>query len=115
MIPTARLCHAISGRMRIRIPDKRRDAAYFLETQRRLTTLDGIDTVDANPVTASLLLHHRSSEQAIVEFARREGLFRLEEPDNAADAESISERAYASLRALDQQVRDLSRGGMDFW
>jgi Heavy metal associated domain 2 len=117
MIPTAQLCHAIPGRTRIRVSAKRRDHAYFLAVQQKLADFEGVDTVDVNPTTASLLLHHQSSKQAIVEFARSQGLFQVKEPDDSADAESkpISERAYGSLHALDQHIRGLSRGGVDFW
>jgi hypothetical protein len=117
MIPTAQVCHAIPGRTRIRISDKRRDSAYFLDVQRKLAACDGIENVEVNALTASLLLHHQSSQQAIADFASDKGLFRVEQPDEAVDAESesISERAYSSLRILDQQLRGLSRGGMDFW
>jgi len=116
MIPTAHLCHAIPGRTRIRVSDKRRDATYFLDVQQELATFDGIDTIEVNLVTGSLLLHHQSSKEAIVEFARAQGLFRVEQPeDTDAEQESLSERAYGALRGLDQRVRGLSRGRADFW
>ncbi|MGH8502153.1 MAG: HMA2 domain-containing protein [Gammaproteobacteria bacterium] len=116
MLPTARVCHAIPGRIRIRVPDRRQDHAYFLKAQEELSAFDGIDSVGVNPVTASLLIHHQTSEQAIAQFAQSQGLFRIAEPDDTdAEQESISQRAHGTLRALDQRLRRLTSGGTDFW
>jgi hypothetical protein len=115
MIPAAQVCHAIPGRMRIRIMDKRRDSAYFLQVQEKLAACEGIRSVDTNPGTASLLLHHNSNASTIADFARDQDLFRIEEGDDSAVAGSISQRALSSLQNFDQQLRGVSSGGVDFW
>jgi hypothetical protein len=117
MVPIAHICHAIAGRLRIRVPAKRRDTSYLLNAQQKLASLHGVDSVEANPITGTLLLHHHLNPQAIVEFARGQDLFTITTPDNTAarDSETVSERAYGALRALDQYVRGLSGGGTDFW
>jgi hypothetical protein len=117
MLPTAQVSHAIAGRTRIRIADKRHDGAYFSRVQQKLAAFDGIHSVEANPLTASLLVHHRASDQAIAEFAHSQGLFEVKESSAPADSksQSITRRAYDGLNALDHNVRSLSRGAIDFW
>jgi hypothetical protein len=56
--PRAYMVHRTSDRMRIKVPGRRRDAIFFAALQRRLLQLDGVDGVEINSLTASVLIRH---------------------------------------------------------
>jgi hypothetical protein len=92
-LPRARLTHAIPGRMRLRIDDRRGDIGYFKDVVTALGTLAGIAEVVARPETAGLLVLHRLDPARIAEFARAEGLFDVAE-------EAVGEGAAVAMEVL---------------
>jgi hypothetical protein len=54
----ARVCHATSGRLRIRIDARRRDAAYFAQLAETIGRLPGIQRVESNALTGTVLILH---------------------------------------------------------
>jgi len=54
-LPEARVCHLTTGRLRLRVPEKRRDNAFFRTVEQRLAGWDNVDRVEVNPLTASVL------------------------------------------------------------
>lgn len=65
MLPTARVCHSISGRLRIRIDAYRRDEAFFGQLSAKLERVPGVLRVEANPITATVLIQHTLDAQHI--------------------------------------------------
>jgi hypothetical protein len=49
--------HASQTRLRLRVPTRRRDAAWFAAAERVLATQPGISAVRSSPETATLTLH----------------------------------------------------------
>lgn len=58
----ARVVHAIPGRIRIKLPELRENPTLAGEIRQRLSPLRGIRQVEANPLTASLLVVYDPSE-----------------------------------------------------
>jgi len=56
MSPRVRLVHRTRDRLRLRIPEKRKDLQYFLGLYDSLREIPGIADVEINPVTSSILL-----------------------------------------------------------
>ena len=54
-----RVAHAIPGRVRFVVPSLRGAGPDGLAAVRRLASLDGIDRVDASPISGSLVVHYR--------------------------------------------------------
>jgi hypothetical protein len=73
----ARLSHLLEGRLRMRVPARRQDSAFFADVARRLRECEGIEDVRVNPVTGSVLVVHATTLQAIAAFAAQQGLFTL--------------------------------------
>lgn len=73
----AQLCHQIPGRFRVKVPARRRDAAYFLKASECISRCDGVISVAAQPLTGSLLIGHTGSIEAVARFAEEQGLFHL--------------------------------------
>jgi len=74
-LPRARVVHALPGRTRLRIEEKRGDAAYFASLSAALATLPGVEQVSAAALTGSLVVRHEPPLEAIAATARAAGLF----------------------------------------
>src|SRR5260370_39390966 len=56
-LPAARISHFTPRRLRIKVPEKRRDTAFFDTVAERLATWDSVERVETNPLTASVPVH----------------------------------------------------------
>jgi hypothetical protein len=77
MAPFAQVVHALPGRKRIRIPEKRGDEVYFTQVKERLADCPGVLAVEANPVTGGVLVHHAANATHFLHSAVEQGLFRV--------------------------------------
>jgi hypothetical protein len=113
MTPYAYVSHASAGRLRIRIPSKRRNAPYFEEIEVALAEYPGVTKVTTQPLTASvLIIYDKSFDLAeVTALAEQAELFVLS-PKKARFA-TITEVATLRLRTMDDQMRDLTGGLMD--
>jgi hypothetical protein len=78
MPPAAHVVHLLRGRLRLRVPERRGDAAYFAAVLEQLAQVAGVEQVQANPVTGSVLVLH--DELAYADLSARldeTGLFTL--------------------------------------
>jgi hypothetical protein len=79
---TARVAHRSTGRLRLRLPQRRHDLAFFLEVYEALRGQPEIDEVTINPTTGSVLLWYDPAEEdALAEAVGRTGLLQLHEGD----------------------------------
>ncbi len=74
------------GRLRVRVPDRRRDAAFFAAAAAHLAACPGITAVEANALTGSLLIAHTVDAEAIDGYAHAGKLFTLAAPSGTAAA-----------------------------
>jgi|ERR1044072_4474387 hypothetical protein len=66
-MPKAHITHHIEGRrLRIRVPHKRFDHAFFREIERRINTIDGVKA-EVNPDAASVLVRYAGPSTALLE------------------------------------------------
>ncbi|SOD40581.1 hypothetical protein [Nitrosovibrio sp. Nv4] len=86
MIPAARLVHALPGRKRIRIAEKRGDEKYFASLENDLAACPGILAVDANVLTGSVLVRHAADDLQVWGYAAERELFRITNDDPGAPA-----------------------------
>jgi len=88
MLPNAFITHATQGRVRIKIPDRKGDSTYFASLKEKLaglSELPGIQRVEANPMTGSILVLHTLDLQAtdlemVAQYSEFNQLFRLQQP-----------------------------------
>jgi hypothetical protein len=108
MPPAATIACAARGRTRFRIRSRRLDEAYFSRLERELGAAPEVERVHVNPITASVLVHHRGEAGALSRYAAERELFELstllERPDDLL-------RQQAS--ALDRQLQELSGRSLD--
>src|SRR5260370_19128165 len=77
-LPVGRVCYLTTGRLRVKIPEKRRDEAFFTNLEQRLASWDSIEQVEVNPLTASVLVHFSDLGALFAENAMRNGLFTVD-------------------------------------
>ncbi len=73
MLPQAYIAHQSSGRLRIRIPEKRGDSSYFSHVQNTLKNSRA--RIRVNVLTGSILVEDSLDLRKIPIKAREEGLF----------------------------------------
>jgi hypothetical protein len=107
----AYLGHRIPGRARLHVPDRRGDAAFFAQLAGAVRGIEGIERVEVNPRTGSLLLHHNGDLEPILERVQAARLLRLgEEP---AAGTLLTAKLRAQLRELSGTLVRASGGQID--
>jgi hypothetical protein len=114
-LPQARVCHFTTGRLRVKIPEKRRDDAFFEIVKQRLATWDSIERVEVNPLTASVLVQFSDVGRLFAENASRNDLFALNYDALEADFETPALTEWAKRRWSDADltVRRWTSGAAD--
>jgi hypothetical protein len=116
MRPAARIVHRTRGRIRLKVPERRRDLAWFLELYDHLRRLPGVEEVQADPVTGSALLRVEAGrEDQVVHAIGYSTLIDLqdEEPPAASPVLAAAAVALHGARSLDRHIRELSAGTLD--
>lgn len=111
MLPEAYMSHAIAGRMRVKIPFKKNDCSYFASLKEQLLKKEGIIQVETNPMTGSLLIHHRLNIRSISDYAGSAGLFRV--VSQRPDVTPLSQKVTGAFKGLDKHVKGFTGGELD--
>ena len=77
-LPAARISHFTARRLRIRVPEKRRDTAFFDTVAERLASWDSVERVETNPLTASVLIHFSDADRLFLEAIAKNDLFEID-------------------------------------
>ena len=86
ILPLAQLAHAMPGRARLRVADRRGDAAYFASVAKGLSAIAGVRAVEVAPLTGSVLIQHSGPLARIGVAAQEARLFVVGEAPQAARA-----------------------------
>lgn len=112
MPPRASICHRTSTRARIRIPDRRGDAAFFARLQAQFAKWRKWDRLDVNPLTGTVLLAAPALDvPAVARFAGEARLFDLPE-ENRLPA-TMARQVAAPVERLSADVRRFTGGDLD--
>ena len=79
MLPKALLCHQTIGRFRVRVPERRKDDAYFAQVKEAIEKFPSVVEVETSPMTGSVLVVHAGDCAELLQRAERAGLFRKTE------------------------------------
>ncbi len=110
-LPEARISHSISGRLRIKIPSKKGDNGYFESLEQNLSGCDGVQRVEANAVTASVLLLHDADIKGISRFAQENRLFRVEILTRKPTP--LANRMRSRFEDFDRRIKNLTDSQLD--
>lgn len=111
MIPDAYITHWSKQRLRIRIPAEKKNPSYFAILRESLSRLPGVQQVEVNPVTGSVLLHHVTELDEIADHAARQEMFLLQVPPLAP--KQLSRRVALNFNALNDSVKRWTGGELD--
>ena len=114
-LPAARISHFTARRLRIKIPEKRRDNAFFDTVADRLGTWESVERVETNPLTASVLVHFTEPQQLFLEAVAKNDLFDIDfNTVFASNSEPVMTRAAVqSFEAADVVVRRWTENQID--
>lgn len=115
-LPEAFITHMAAGRLRIKIPSKKGESAYFSSLKERVSALPGIQKIEVNPVTGSVLVLHTLPVEEIdfkvlSEYTAAGGLFKLETPNGSG--KPVSDKITGMFKGADKGVRDFTGGQLD--
>lgn len=96
MVPAAHIVHRLRGRLRLKVPDKRRDADWLTEAASRLERMPGVRRVETRIISGSLLIYHQAGTA-------------LEERLASVDSFRITNASIATPPVLDPALDGLSR------
>jgi len=78
MPPRAYISHRTEGRLRLRVPDRRRDVAFFDGLRKGLAACPGIGKIDVNPLTTGVLITHFCPVEKLTGFIADQQLLQLD-------------------------------------
>jgi hypothetical protein len=115
--PEGRVVHLSQGRLRVRIPQKRRDEAFFKMVEERLGGWQSVEHVETNPLTASVLVQFSDLGALFAENAMRNDLFTVNLDELRAEhdkpRQALTGWARQRWANADKLVRRLSDGNAD--
>lgn len=111
MLPEARVVHRTPGRLRLRIPSRLKDHAYFEHVCQTLAESSAVSEVVANPATASVLILHRDDADVILTLGAERHLF--QPAAHPPEPPTVLEHAYVALHAVDRSLSERTHHRLD--
>jgi hypothetical protein len=111
--PTGYVVHTLRGRLRVRVPDRRRDTTYIASVAKELADCPGVKSVDANAHTGSLLIVHNTNDRAIAEYAANSGLLNIDFTPPAVTPSAAGERWLGALSGANRRIAEATAGHSD--
>ncbi|HMK42693.1 MAG TPA: hypothetical protein VK445_01000 [Dissulfurispiraceae bacterium] len=111
MIPHAIIAHKSRGRLRIRVPEKKGQTAYWQQVLDSLKEIDGIKSLSANPVTAGVLILHELPEKEILGYAHSLGLFKV--PASQLKVVPLQYKVTRSFRSMNRSIKRFTGDELD--
>jgi Heavy metal associated domain 2 len=114
-LPAARIIHFTTRRLRIKIPEKRRDAEFFDSVANRLAAWNSVERVETNPLTASILVYFSDWESLFREAMAKNDLFDIDF-DSVLTASSqpvVVRKAVRSFETADHGLRRWTHDQLD--
>jgi hypothetical protein len=111
MIPRGEVCHRISGRVRLRIGERRGDAAYFERVSRALRRSAGVTHCQANPITGTVLIEHAGPLEQVLGVAQTQKLFCVDRSEPGLVPGRV--RAAQGLERIDAELQHWTKGEAD--
>jgi hypothetical protein len=109
--PLAFVSHKTGTRLRIKVPSKRKDQAFFSSAAERMSAIEGVTRVEVSPLTGSILLLHSSAPDHVIERANAEGFFRVADP--AYSRTHFHRRLSETFAGIDDAVRGFTGNELD--
>ncbi len=113
-LPAARISHFTARRLRIKVPERRRDTAFFNTVAERLAAWDSVERVETNPLTASVLIHFSDPERLFLEAVAKNDLFDIDFDAGLGTSQPIvTQAAVQSFETVDHTLRHWTQNQID--
>jgi len=112
MIPEAHVTHRMPRRLRLKVPAKRRDIGYFDAITQHFSSVNGLESVEANPLTATVLITHDLDIDALLLEAQEKGFFSLQRTSPPPDI-NIHQAVSTRFSDIDQQLKGFTKGSLN--
>jgi hypothetical protein len=113
-LPIAEITHATMRRLRIKVPEKRRDNSFFDFVRSRLIAWDAIDRVETNPLTASILLYFSNAERLVSEAVAKNDFLDVDFTTITQPAEpGLTHETLRSFISTDHALRRWTHNQID--
>lgn len=113
-LPEAHICHQSRERLRVKIPSKKGDAAYFSKLYKQLVQCKDIVKCEMNSLTGSILFIHNSDPHSIGEYIREHNLFLIINQPRQKTTR-VHHQVATGLADLNKRLSALTGGGVDLW
>lgn len=111
MAAAASVCHRTPHRLRIKIPSRKRDGRYFAALMSHFGRFQGIDRVETNTLTGTLLFVGKPDVREIAAYGAAKDLFVIKVANPPATA--LAQKVAADFRHFDTQIRRFTGGDLD--
>lgn len=108
--PSATLEHLTPDRARLRLPSLRREREALEELAHAMVDLPGVYSVEANPLTAGILIRYQGDFDELSKAALGAGLFIMEAPEPGPD---VMHGLRGRMRDMEKLLRRNSAGSVD--
>jgi hypothetical protein len=113
MLPQAIVSHRTAERLRIKIPSRKGDGAYFSAVKHSLDRDLKYRLVQVNAMTGSVLIVDSGVDlESLADRASRGGLFTLEH--RLAPVQPLGRTVFAPLLELNRKISGFTEGAVDF-
>jgi len=109
--PVAFVSHKTGTRIRLKIPSKKKDHAFFASLAEKIPVTAGVLSVETNPLTGSVLFSHSSDPDKIMQLLIARGFFRFEEKAHART--NLHNRISETFDGINLALRDISGNELD--
>jgi hypothetical protein len=110
MLPEAYISHMIPRRLRIKIPSKKGDMYFFGDMYKQLAACEGIERVEVNSLTGSILLIHTVDAGKIAEFSQHNNLFTIKDTKLYGKQTYISQKISEKFQDINHKVIVSTKG-----
>ncbi len=112
MTPEAIVVHKMPGRVRIRVPARKGDIAYFGSVKDALSTLVGVEGVEVAPNTGSILVHGPAPAKKIIDEAQSLSLFVVKE-ERAIKVTAFHDVVANQVGGLNDRIKTVTGSTFD--
>ncbi|HUI45166.1 MAG TPA: hypothetical protein VL122_04110 [Nitrospirota bacterium] len=111
MIRDAVVSHNSRGRFRVKIASLKGDREAINVCKEQFMRCPGINTVEVNALTGSMLFLHETSMAAITEYARTKDIFILRE--QGSNPGNFHQNITETFKGIDNKIKSLTDGEMN--
>jgi hypothetical protein len=97
------------------VPSRKRDLAWFVRAKDRLAEITGVEAVDVNELSGSILIVHDLRDTGnLIAAAKKQGLFQITRPEARRPA-TLRQEVAQGFRTVNRRVSGATGGYADLW